>query len=99
MNHPFITGLVPYVEGQSARRAPLGSVDDELLAESLKRYRREVAKRYRVIDPSQVERIFAGEPLFISTKLDGELWFLVKRAGAVALVAYNGRALDLGPAS
>ncbi|UJR81791.1 hypothetical protein [Sandaracinus amylolyticus] len=81
----------PYGTG---RKAGVGALLDQDLLSRLKRYKRQVAKRYRVVEPDIVERALpSGEQLFISPKLDGELWFLVKREGDVALVAYNGRVL------
>jgi len=72
-------------------RAPIGGLADEALGKRLRTYKRQVAKRYRVVEPEQVERVLGGGPYWISTKLDGELWFLVKREGEVALCAFNGR--------
>lgn len=83
-----------YADG---KRAPVGGLADESLAKRLRIYKRQVAKRYRVIDPEQIERLLTQGPYHISTKLDGELWFLVKREGEVALCAYNGRVLRETP--
>lgn len=79
-----------YADGQ---KAGVGALLDEALEKQLRNYKRQVAKRYRVIEPEQIERLLGAGPFFISTKLDGELWFLVKREGEVALCAYNGRVL------
>lgn len=82
----------------SGFKAALGALSDEALLEKLARYKRQVAKRYRVVEPDIVEQLLPSEQLLISPKLDGELWFLVKRAGDIALVAYNGRVLyDVAP--
>ncbi|MCC6872882.1 MAG: ATP-dependent DNA ligase [Sandaracinaceae bacterium] len=78
----------PYAGGQ---RAPIESLADEALAKALRNYKRAVAKRYRVVDPDQIERLLPPGTYWVSNKLDGELWFLVKREGEVALCAYNGR--------
>ena len=87
----FATTFEPYGKGQ---RAPLGALLDQELLARLKRYKRQVAKRYRVVEPDVVERLLPDEPMFVSPKLDGELWFLVNVPGSgVALVAYNGRVL------
>ncbi len=82
--------LEPYADGQ---KAPIGSLVDDALEKRLRKYKQQVAKRYRVVEPEQVERLLTAGPYLISTKLDGELWFLVKREGEVALCAYNGRVL------
>jgi len=53
-----------------------------------------VAKRYRIVPPGLLaERLPEGN-LHVSTKVDGELWFLVKLSGEVALCAPNGRVLQ-----
>jgi hypothetical protein len=84
----------PYAGGQ---KAPLGGLKDAKLLATFDRYRRAVAKRYRVVEPAQIERVLPPGALFISTKVDGELWFLVKRGDDVALATYNGRVLRGGP--
>lgn len=78
----------PYADGE---KSSVGSLSDELMLKRLRNYKRQVAKRYRVVEPEQVERLLTGGPYWISTKLDGELWFLVKKDGEVALCAFNGR--------
>lgn len=85
----------PYGAG---RKAGIGALLDptrgEALLERLQRYKRQVAKRYRIVEPERIEALLpSNEPLHISPKLDGELWFLVHRAGDTALVAFNGRVL------
>ncbi|MFO0710191.1 MAG: hypothetical protein U0353_10150 [Sandaracinus sp.] len=74
-------------------RAAVGALSDEVLLEKLARYKRQVAKRYRVVEPDVIEQLLPSEELLLSPKLDGELWFLVKKDGDVALCAYNGRVL------
>ncbi len=78
----------PYGGGE---RTSVGGLVDEALLKRLRTYKRQVAKRYRVIDPEQIERLLSEGPYHISPKHDGELWFLVKRDGEVALCAFNGR--------
>jgi len=73
------------------KRAPVGGLTDDALAKRLRTYKRQVAKRYRVIEPEVIEQRLDQGPYWISTKLDGELWFLVKRDGDVALCSFNGR--------
>jgi len=79
-------------------KAGLGALRDEALLETLQRYKRQVAKRYRVVEPDIIEQILPSEDLFLSPKLDGELWFLLKKGEHIALAAYNGRVLvDVAP--
>lgn len=88
--------FVPYGPG---RRTEPGALEDSALAAALATYKRQVAKRYRILEPEGLERSLPAGQLFISTKVDGELWFLVKRGGEVALCAYNGRVLQGIPAT
>lgn len=81
----------PYADG---RKAPLGSLAITELSERIARYRREVAKRYRVINPDLIGKLLPEGSFTISTKLDGELWFLLKRGDDVVLASYNGRMLQ-----
>lgn len=82
--------FVPYGGGHKA--LPRG-LDDAGLLDRLVRYKRQVAKRYRVLESGQIERALPKGQLWLSPKLDGELWFLVRRAGDLALCAHNGRVL------
>lgn len=75
------------------RLAPPGGLTDERLRVKIQRYKRAVAKRYRIIPPDKLDTLLPPGALHISTKVDGELWFLVKQGGEVALCAYNGRVI------
>lgn len=86
----FANQTTPYAGG---KKAPIGSLEDAALQETLKTYRLAVAKRYRVVDADKIEQAIPAGKAWIATKLDGELWFLVKRKGEVALCSYNGRVL------
>jgi len=87
----FADEWTDYADG---RRASLGALKSEELSARLKNYKKLVAKRYRIIFPDNITRFLPDGNLFISSKVDGELWFLVKREDEVALVAYNGRVLQ-----
>ncbi len=87
----FSDRFEPYGSG---RKAPVGGLSDPALLTRLQRYKRLVAKRYRVVDAGEMERVLPKGKLWMSTKVDGELWFLVKEHGEVALCAYNGRVLQ-----
>lgn len=91
MNAPvWSKAFTPYAGG---RKAGVGGLADLVLLDRLQRYKRQVAKRYRVLDASQIDRVMPKGQLWISPKLDGELWFLVRQGGDVALCAHNGRVL------
>ncbi len=76
------------------RKASIGSLKDTQVADKLRNYKKLVAKRYRIVYPENITKFLPEGKLWISTKVDGELWFLVKRGGEVALCAYNGRVLQ-----
>lgn len=86
--------LEPYAGGE---RGGPGALLDAGLLETMRRYKLEVAKRYRVLAPEQVELAIPAGKTWCSTKLDGQLWFLVKREGEVLLCAPNGALLRGGP--
>ncbi|MFN7699988.1 MAG: hypothetical protein ACK5U8_18975 [Deltaproteobacteria bacterium] len=88
--HAWVGSAEPWGGGF---KAAVGALSDEALLEKLARYKRQVAKRYRVVEPDVIEQLLPSEELLLSPKLDGELWFLVKRGEDVALCAYNGRVL------
>jgi hypothetical protein len=81
---------VPYAGG---RKAPVGGLADAALLDRLLRYKRQVAKRYRVLESAKIETGLPKGNLWISPKLDGELWFLIRRGNDLALCAHNGRVL------
>ncbi len=86
----FSKMLEPYGPG---RKAPLGGLEMGALLARMRLYKRTVAKRYRVVPPDKLGEQLPEGTLWISSKVDGELWFLVKQAGEVALCAPNGRVL------
>ena len=71
-------------------RLPAGSLLDVDLNRRLANYKRRVAGRYRAVKPDELDRIDSGE-LYISPKVDGELWFLVADEGEVYLTSPKGR--------
>jgi hypothetical protein len=74
-----------------------GSLADATLLETMRRYRTDVAKRYRALGPEQLEGAIPRGKVWMSTKLDGELWFLVKQSGEVLACSPNGRVLRSTP--
>ena len=88
----FSDEFVPYGPG---RKAPIRGLKDVDLLERMRGYRRSVARRYKIVKPHRIARDLGAETkLWVSTKVDGELWFLIKQQGEVALCAYNGRVLQ-----
>lgn len=78
--------------------APVGSLEPATLKARLATYRRAVAKRYKVVTPDWItDKIPDENELHISGKVDGELWFLCKTRGEVALCSPTGRVLERIP--
>ena len=75
--------------GEGVRNA---TISDSQLVQTLADYRRRVAGGYRALLSEEVDSIPHG-PSWVSTKLDGELWFLVKREGWLALINPKGRVI------
>ena len=86
----YANELESYGGGQ---KAGIRGLKDQFLARKLMKYKRNVAKRYRVVFNDSIQKNLPSGPLLISKKIDGELWFLVKKDGEVALCANNGRVL------
>lgn len=83
-----------FVEYGHGRITPPGGLSDVELAEKLKRYRRMVTKRFRVAEPGNFTRFLPKGKLWVSPKIDGELWFLIKKKNEVALCSYSGRVMQ-----
>lgn len=79
----------PYAAG---RLAPPGSLDEALTA-TLRDYKLRVAKRYRTLPPSLAPMVLPEGTLWVSPKIDGELWFGWRKDGVAILCAPNGRML------
>ncbi len=72
--------------------SPAGSIRDSSLAKLVAGYKRTVASRYRAMLPGELDALPAGE-LWVSPKIDGQLWFLVVEGETHALVSPNGKVL------
>jgi hypothetical protein len=73
-----------------ATTAP-GEFQDPALLSLMDLYRQVVAQRYTAGGPTDLVRLLAVPPYFVSRKFDGELWFLVSTSEGQMLVAANGR--------
>lgn len=82
-----------YADYGAGKLAPADSIDDPILAGKLKKYKKTVAKRYRICEPDVIDKRLPEGTMWLSPKVDGQLWFLIKKDGDVALCAYNGRVL------
>ena len=80
--------------GDGGRFAPPGSLTPGALLARMRHYKRTIAKRYRIVTPDLIAEVLKEGTFTVSTKIDGELWFLVKLSGEVALGAPNGRVLE-----
>lgn len=83
-----------FMDYGTGRRTPVGGLEDDALRNRLSVYKAQVSKRYRVLEPDGLDKRLPPGALWVSTKVDGELWFLVKRKGEVALCAHNGRVIQ-----
>ncbi|HJK90704.1 MAG TPA: hypothetical protein RMH26_08170, partial [Polyangiaceae bacterium LLY-WYZ-15_(1-7)] len=79
----------PLGEGQLA---PAGSIADPELAKLVSGYKRTIASRYRSLAPDEIDVLPKGG-LWVSPKIDGEIWFLVVDGDEVGLVAPNGKVI------
>jgi len=66
------------------------------LVEMIARYRRTIASRYRALKAEELSEVPDGT-MWISPKIDGELWFAVIEDRKARLLASGGRILDRGP--
>lgn len=72
--------------------APAGSIVDKELAKLVSGYKRTIASRYRALTPEELDQLPKGG-LWVSPKIDGQVWFLVIDDEEVALVAPNGKVI------
>lgn len=72
----------------------IGSVTDPELMRTLETYRNAVAARYLAVSAADVDQKIGGSPYWVSTKIDGELWFACKFDDEAFLVAPNGRVIS-----
>ncbi len=72
--------------------APAGSIQDLELAKLVGGYKRTIASRYRALNPDELDQLPKGG-LWVSPKIDGQVWFLVIDKEELALVAPNGKVI------
>ena len=72
----------------------IGSVTDTELMRTLETYRNAVAARYLAVSAPDINQKIGGSPYWVSTKIDGELWFACKYDDEAFLVAPNGRVIS-----
>jgi hypothetical protein len=78
----------------AGRRTGMGGLLPSTLKARMVAYKRNVAKRYRICTPDRIKDLIPEGNLFISTKVDGELWYLCKLQGEVALCSPTGRVIQ-----
>ena len=59
-------------------KSTAGALKDSMLANELKLYKKRVASKYQIVKPSRIGKDIYGK-VWISAKLDGECWFLLKK--------------------
>lgn len=90
MANKLIAGGSPF--GVGVRDATLG---DAALVDVLAAYRRRVAGNYRPLPPDEIGTLSPGQ-MWVSPKIDGELWFLVSWDKEVFLANSRGVAIAGG---
>jgi ATP-dependent DNA ligase len=65
---------------------------DRSLLEILQTYKRRVASTYRALPPKRLGELSAA-PMWVTRKIDGETWFLVRQSGQLFLASPSGRVL------
>lgn len=81
------TGGQPF--GSGLRNARL---TDPVLLETLQTYKRRIARSYRALPPSRLSEV-AAATMWVTRKIDGETWFLVRQGGSIFLSSPSGRVL------
>ena len=77
-------------------KSSAGALKDSILANELKLYKKHVASQYQLLKPSRIKDI--NGKVWISAKVDGECWFLLKKGNNFAFSSYNGRVIENVPA-
>tara|TARA_B100001750_G_scaffold116253_1_gene92121 strand:+ start:1040 stop:2704 length:1665 start_codon:yes stop_codon:yes gene_type:complete len=77
-------------------KSSAGALKDSILANELKLYKKRVASQYQLLKPSRIKDI--NGKVWISVKVDGECWFLLKKGNNFAFSSYNGRVIENVPA-
>jgi hypothetical protein len=87
MTAVLYTGGQPF--GGGIREARL---TDRKLLDNLQVYKRRVASSYRALPPARLGELNAA-PMWVTRKIDGETWFLVRQSGQLFLASPSGRVL------
>ena len=74
-------------------KSSAGALKDSILANELKLYKKRVASKYQIVKPSRINKDINGK-VWISAKVDGECWFLLKKGNDLAFSSYNGRVIE-----
>ena len=73
----------------------VGQCTDTQRLQHIQLYKRTVASRYRAVRHDELEHLPPGQ-LYVSPKVDGELWCVSVSGGTATLIAPNGRELTDG---
>ena len=74
-------------------KSSAGALKDSMLANELKLYKKRIASKYQIVKPSRINRDINGK-VWISAKVDGECWFMLKKGNDLAFASYNGRVIE-----
>jgi len=87
MSNSLVTGGNPF--GAGLANALLQDMD---LIDHLTSYKKRVAGNYRAVLPEDINTL-PNDGLLVSTKIDGELWFLISHSGNVFFANPRGRTI------
>lgn len=68
-------------------KSSAGALKDSILANELKLYKKRVASQYQLLKPSRIKDI--NGKVWISAKVDGECWFLLKKGNNLAFSSHQ----------
>jgi len=90
MSNSLIAGGNPFGPGLAN-----GLLQDVELIDRLTAYKRRVAGNYRAVLPEDLNTL-PNDGLLVSTKIDGELWFLISYSGSIFFANPQGRTISGG---
>ena len=74
-----------------ARLGAPGSLTDAALSKRLAQYKRTVASRYKAVLPDELHEKLSKGALWVSPKIDGELWYVVVGEDETYMASPTGR--------
>ena len=79
----------------SGKISPPESIKENALSTKIANYKNRVAGRYRSVSPQDILATIPDGAHFVSTKIDGETWFLHHQNGKAWLLSPAGKIIGL----